>query len=120
DWRVVRRDPEPADFWSQSFVWGDAAVPAGGGGPSGAGGAVGAVRVRFTNAGKPFRKVEAHLAYAAADPQPAAVTFAWADRTGVERTAARTYPPAPAAEDATWTIDAGDGVRTRWVEVRAE
>ena len=23
DWQVVRREPDPKDFWSQSFSWGE-------------------------------------------------------------------------------------------------
>ena len=117
DWRVVRRDPEPADFWSQSFAWGEAAVPPGAAGPAGTSGPV---RVRFTHGGKPFRKVEAHLAYAAADPQPAEVTFAWTERDGQTKTASHTYPATTGLDDATWTFRTGDAPRTRWVEVRAK
>src|SRR5205823_14645628 len=29
DWTINRRGDEPADFWSQSFCWGSADVPAG-------------------------------------------------------------------------------------------
>ena len=67
DWKIVGRGPEPKDLWSQSLVYGDVALPAG----TSVGGAAkdGSVRVRFTNTGgKQYRKAEAHLAYAAADP----------------------------------------------------
>jgi hypothetical protein len=149
DWHVVRRGPEPADFWSQSFVWGEAAVQANassstdvaaaGAGVAGASPAVaGPVRVRFTNnGGKTFRKVEAHLAYAVADPSPVDVSFAWTsgggggggggDR-GRNFVATRRYGTLAdgggstfgfRSADGPWTINVGDGVVTRWVEMRA-
>ncbi len=49
DWKIQRRAPEPGDFWSQSFTYGDVALTD----------ATGPVRVRFSNSGgKSFRKVE--------------------------------------------------------------
>ncbi|HEX8914290.1 MAG TPA: hypothetical protein VF796_18225 [Humisphaera sp.] len=112
DWKIVRRAPEPADFWSQSFVYGDAAVPAGATGP---------VRVRFTNTGgKQFRKAEAHLAYEVPNPTPVEVTFAWAEGNGPVKTASHTYAPAGGKADAGWTFDAGKNVRTKWVEFKAK
>lgn len=129
DWRVVRRGPEPAEFWSQGFIWGDAAVPpagsgSGSGGSGGGGGATSgsAVRVRFSNTGgKAFRKVEAHLAYEVADPSPTEVTFGWteAGKDSV-RTAAHTFPATPGPANADWAVQAGKAVRTRWVEMRAK
>jgi hypothetical protein len=109
DWRIVRRPPEPGDFWSQSFCWGEAEVP----------GHTGPVRVRFRNSGgKAYRKVEAHLAYEVAGPSPTRVTFAWQENNE-PKTATRTYRARPGDEDASWQISAGAGVKTRWVEYAA-
>ena len=87
DWKVVRRDPEPADFWSQSFCWGDVELKSPAAGP---------VRVRFSNdGGKQYRNVEAHLAYEDAEPSPTQVTFAWREAGGAVKTASHTYPAKP-------------------------
>ena len=102
DWRIVRRPPEPADFWSQSFCWGEVELP----------GVTGPVRVRFRNtSGKVYRNVEAHLAYEVADPSPTRVTFRWRDASGRVRSADRTYRGPPGTEDASWQFDGGTGVR---------
>lgn len=106
DWQVVRRAPEPDDFWSQSFAWGDVALSD----------VAGPVRVRFRNdGGKSYRKVEAHLAYRVSNPSPTQVRFAWKDSSGEIRTADHTY--ATVNEDATWNFDAGKKVETQWVEI---
>jgi hypothetical protein len=102
DWKIVRRPPEPADFWSQSFCWGDVPLP----------GVAGPVRVRFRNTGgKTYRTAEAHLAYEVADPSPTRVTFRWRDAAGQSRSADHTYRGPPGSPDASWTFDAGTGVR---------
>ena len=107
DWQIARREPEPPDFWSQSFAWGDVALPD----------VAGPVRVRFRNdGGKTYRKVEAHLAYRVSNPTPTAVRFAWKDESGQVRTAQHVYP-ATGREDATWRFDAGKKVETQWVEL---
>ncbi len=107
DWQILRRQPEPTDYWSQSFTWGDIALPE----------IAGPVRVRFTNSGgKTYRKVEAHLAYANSQPSPTQVTFSWKDSTGQSKTAAHTYAAPNAGEDASWSFDAGQKVETQWVE----
>jgi hypothetical protein len=110
DWQIVRREPEPKDFWSQSFAYGDVELPAGTSGP---------VRVRFRNdGGKQYRKVEAYVAYEVADPSSVEVTFAWtaaAAAGGVVRTASHSYS-AVGTDDASWAFDAGKGVETKWVE----
>jgi len=112
DWRIVRRSPEPADFWSQSFCYGEAELPRGG--------ATGPVRVRFHNdGGKAYRKVEAHLAYEVSHPSATRVTFAWTEDGGATKTAGHTYPAKVGAEDATWELPAGRGVKTAWVETAA-
>jgi hypothetical protein len=105
DWVVERRSPEPKDFWSQRFCWGDVALAERPTGP---------VRVRFANdGGKGYRKVEAQLGY---DVKPAGtveVEFAW--KAGGEAKRA-SHACGAAAEE--WTIDAGKGVETEWVEYR--
>lgn len=107
DWQVTRRKPEPKDFWSQSFTWGDVAIPV----------VSGPVRVRFSNnGGKTYRKVEAHLVYQVSKPSPTTVTFAWKAAGGELKTASHTYATPTAADDASWTIDAGKGPETAWVE----
>jgi hypothetical protein len=110
DWQVTRREPEPPDFWSQSFAWGEAELK----------GVAGPVRVRFRNdGGKPYRKVEAHLAYRVSDPSPTTVRFGWTDASGKVRTAEHVYPAGGAA-DASWSVDAGQKVATQWVEFAVE
>jgi hypothetical protein len=112
DWRIIRRPPEPHDFWSQSFCWGETDLPAGTAGP---------VRVRFKNdGGKAYRKVEAHLGYAVARPSQTRVTFAWTEGDGgAAKTSTRTYAATAGTEDTSWTLDAGRNVKTRWVEYAA-
>ncbi len=70
DWKIERRKPEPGDFFSQSFTWGDAeSKNAAAGNP---------IRIRFNNdGGRNFRKVEAYLAYEEKDATQPDVTFAW-------------------------------------------
>ncbi len=105
DWQVTRRAPEPNDFWSQSFAWGDVELPD----------VAGPVQVRFKNdGGKSYRKVEAHLAYRVSNPSPTQVRFAWKDSAGEIRMAEHTY--ANGNEDASWNFDAGKKVETQWVE----
>jgi hypothetical protein len=109
DWTILRRPPEPKDFWSQSFCWGDAPLKS-----------TGPVRVRFSNTGhKPYRKLEAHLAYSVANPSPATVTFAWRNGDSPSRQASHVYAP-QAADDAAWAFDAGPNVKTVWVEYSAK
>jgi hypothetical protein len=108
DWTILRRAPEPADYWSQSFCWGDVElkVPT----PS-------PVRVKFSNNGnKPYRKVEAHLAYVTAKQSATQVTFAWREAGGEIKSATHTYPARPGEADATWTVPADRQVETAWVE----
>jgi len=109
DWSIVRRPPEPNDFWSQSFCWGDIAL-----------GTDHPIRIRFTNSEhRSYRKVEAHLAYAVPNPSPTTATFAWRSPNAPLRTASHVYPP-NAADDATWAFDAGQNPKTMWVEYSAK
>ena len=110
DWQVERRQPEPADFWSQSFAWGEAELRD----------VTGPVRVRFRNdGGKAYRAVEAHLAYRVNEPGATEVTFAWRENGGGVRKSGHVYPLAPKGADAGWTFDAGRNVETLWVEYAA-
>ncbi|MBA3937606.1 MAG: hypothetical protein H0X38_09095 [Planctomycetes bacterium] len=110
DWEVIRHDPEPGDWWSQSMTYGDVALDP----------ASGPVRVRFTNnGGKPFLKVEAHLVYQVRRPGPVEVTFSWADDAGPARTASHAFAARAGQEDRTWSIPAGKQVKTLWVEYAA-
>lgn len=112
DWRIIRRKPEPGDFWSQSFVHGD--VPLGK--------VVGPVRVHFSNTGgRRFQRAEAHLVYEVANTSPVEVTYAWKEgASGEVRTASHTYPATAGREDSSWTIRTGRNVKTVWVEYAAE
>jgi hypothetical protein len=106
DWQITRREPEPPDFWSQSFAWGDVELKD----------VAGPVRVRFRNdGGKTYRKVEAHLAYRVSDASATTVRFGWTDGGGQLRTAEHVYP-ASERPDASWGFDAGAKVATQWVE----
>jgi len=110
DWEIVRRPPEPGDWWSQSFCHGSAVLP----------GATGPVRVRFSNTGaRSFQRVEAHLVYEVQNRSPLRVTFAYRDG-GQLKTADHTYQPTPGKADSTWTIETGENPETVWVEYAAE
>jgi hypothetical protein len=111
DWTIERRPPEPADFWSQSFTWGDAPLDGASAGTP--------VRVRFSNdGGKPFRKAEAYLAYEVSDPSPTEVTVCWSDASANMRIATHTYAPTKAgSEDTTWHLEVGGEPKTLWVEI---
>jgi hypothetical protein len=107
DWTVNRQGAEPADFWSQSFCWGTAAVE--GREP------VSGVRVRFRNdGGKAYARAEVHLAYRLPQTDATEVTFAWADDAGDHAAAHVVRGPG----GATWTVPTGKNVRTQWVELR--
>ncbi|MBA4068034.1 MAG: hypothetical protein C0501_30880 [Isosphaera sp.] len=110
DWSVNRQGDEPKDFWSQSFCWGNAAVP----GDS----AVSTVRVRFRNdGGKQYARAEVHVAYRLPRTDPTEVTFAWSDDAG-EHTASHVF--GGKADEKPWLVPAGKNTRTRWVELRAK
>jgi hypothetical protein len=114
NWQIVRRPPEPSDFWSQSFTWGDAAIPPHAGDAP--------IRVRFSNdGGKSFRRAEAYLTYRTADPSPTKVSFCWKDSTGKTQTAAHSYSALKlSGEDATWHVDAGKSPQNLWVELMSK
>ncbi|MDB5290244.1 MAG: hypothetical protein JWL69_1485 [Phycisphaerales bacterium] len=113
DWKIDRREPEPKDFWSQSFTWGQAGLEGVAPGKP--------VRIRFSNdGGKSFRKVEAYLVYEEKDASAADVTFAWKSGEGAVKTATHTYAAASEVEDSTWHINPGKNVQTVWVEVKSK
>jgi hypothetical protein len=105
DWHIIRRDGEPADFWSQSFCYGDVALPSSARGP---------IRVRFRNdGGKRILRAETHLAYSIPRQDSCQATFCWSDSSDARRTASHTFAqsnPEP------WRIDTGNEVRMHWVE----
>jgi len=110
DRQVTQRPPEPNDWWSQTFIMGEAALAD----------VAGPVRVRFSNTGgRKFMRAEAHLEYKVGNSSPLAVTFSWKDG-GQVRSAKHTYNPAPARPDRSWTFDAGANPDTLWVEYAAE
>ena len=111
DWQVIRRDPEPKDWWSQTFPMGDAPLAP----------VAGPVQVRFTNtARRQIMRAEAHLVYEVPNTSPLKVTYAWREgASGELKTASHTYP-ADIQKDDSWTIQTGKGVKTAWVEYAAE
>ncbi len=111
DWQVIQRKPEPNDWWSQTFCWGDAALPS----------VAGPVQIRFTNTGgRNFMRAQAELAYTVQNTSPLKVTYAWKE-AGAVKTATHTYATsAPGKADATWTFTAGANPETFYVEYAAE
>jgi hypothetical protein len=108
DWTINRQGDEPADFWSQSFCWGSAALPDE---PR-----VSGVLVRFRNTGgKQYARAEVHLAYRVPKSDATEVTFAWSDDTG-DHTPAHVFGAKP--DEKPWTIPTSKNVRTKWVEMR--
>ena len=109
-WTILRRPPEPNDFWSQSLTWWAGGSPR----------TNGSIIFYFRNSEKrPYRKVEAHITYEIPNPSPATVTFAWRNGDSPLRTASHVYAP-QAADDAAWAFDAGQNVKTMWVEYSAK
>jgi hypothetical protein len=108
DWEIIRRPPDPDDFWSQSISWGDVELK----------GVTGPVRVRFRNTGgKNYRRAEAHLVYEVARPGETEVTFAWRENGGPKKTASHVFPAGK--EDTSWSIPTGKNVEVLWVEYKA-
>jgi hypothetical protein len=109
DWTISRRGDEPPDFWSQSFCWGSADM---------AGSDFSSVLLRFSNSGaKNYARGEVHLVYRTRAMDPTKVTFDWTDDTGPHQSSH--LVPAAAARHgngASWTIETGTNVRTRWIE----
>ncbi|HUW83759.1 MAG TPA: hypothetical protein VMZ31_13285 [Phycisphaerae bacterium] len=106
DWRVVRRAPEPDDFWSQGFLWGQLSA-------SGVEGSE--VLVRFSNDGEiRYGRCEVHLAYAVSVAQPLTVRYGWQDEAG-EHVGEHTYAGV-GRSDAGWRLPTGKDTVTHWVE----
>jgi hypothetical protein len=102
DWRITRRGDEPKDFWSQSFVWGEAKLPKPVAGP---------VQVRFRNTGgKRIARAEMHLAYEVPTDDACEITFAMAKQKEIRLTAK------PGGDKL--TFDAGSNPELKWVELR--
>lgn len=112
DWKITRRGDEPKDFWSQSFVWGEAKLPK----PTNH-----AVQVRFRNTGgKAIARAEMHLAYEVANDDPCEITFGIADATDVSgkvREVREVRLATKPGEDRL-EFDAGAQPDLRWVEMR--
>jgi hypothetical protein len=104
DWRITRRGDEPPDFWSQSFCFGDVALPTPSDRP---------VQVRFkNNGGKRVARAEIHLLYKVPRSDDLEVTFGYTNAAGEH-----TKTLSSAAGDVQ-TLDAGKNVQTRWVELK--
>ena len=110
DWKITRRGDEPADFWSQSFVYGSAPLARPASGP---------IQVRFRNSGgKAIARAEMHLEYTTPEDSAdaCAVTFAVGDER-VPKAALRELRAVAPVQGGTLTIDAGPAPVVRWVEL---
>ncbi len=108
DWHVVRHNPEAPDWWAFSMTWGNTQVTDPITGP---------VQVRFRNSGRvPYRLAEAYLTYHVKKQGPVQATFCWQQGHSAPQTASHTFPATPGREDSSWSIPAGNGVNTLWVE----
>ncbi len=113
DFQVKQRPPEPGDWWSQTFVWGDAKIDA----------VAAPVQVRFTNTGRRnIHRAEAQLLYQVENTAPLKVTFAWTEgRAKDVKTAAHVYGKSvPNKPDASWSFEAGQKPATVYVEYTAQ
>jgi hypothetical protein len=108
DWQVPRRGQEPADFWSQSFCWGERPLPEESRSPR--------VRVRFRNdGGKANLRCELHAAYRVQQRDAVRVTYAWSDAMSDDRSASHVFTAAEGPQ--TWRIATANETVTRWVEM---
>jgi hypothetical protein len=106
DWRITRQGEQPADFWSQSFCWGSAALPE----------TARDVQVRFRNdGGKRNMRSEVHVAYRLPSEDATRVTFHWKDQAGLH-TQSQTFEPVVQGASPEWNLATGTGVETLWVE----
>ncbi|MBC7857000.1 MAG: hypothetical protein IAF94_26520, partial [Pirellulaceae bacterium] len=111
DWQITRRGDEPADFWSQSFCWGNTKIAQLGGKP---------VRVRFRNdGGKNIARAEAHLVYRTRGRDLTRLTFAWKDAGG-EHSDFRVLGGKEDLPSAVWHLPTGKETVTRWVGLEPE
>jgi len=111
DWEVIQRKPEPDDWWSQTFCWGDYGTP-----PT-----AGPIQIRFSNTGgRNFMRVQAEVAYTVENTSPLKATYAWKEGATV-KTATHTYAKSePGKPDTSWSFTAGDNPRSFYVEYVAE
>ncbi len=109
DWRITRRGNEPADFWSQSFCWGDKTLDNPHSGP---------IQVRFSNTGrKAYGRAELHLVYRVPRRDATQVTYAWTDSGGPHEHS-QMVPAGIGTSQHQWTVPTAGNVRTRWVQMR--
>jgi hypothetical protein len=107
DWVIQRRVPEPPDFWSQSFCYGEAPLSTTASVP---------VQIRFRNDGrKNYLRCEAQLIYRVEKPTQTKVTFAWSEQGSANKTAEHIFT-ADTNKEQTWNFTAGKNVVTQWVE----
>ena len=69
------------------------------------------------NRGKPYRRVEAHLAYRVAKSTKAKVTFAWTEDDRETKRASHIVNES--SHEQTWSIQTTGKVTTQWVEISA-
>jgi hypothetical protein len=113
DWKITRRGDEPRDFWSQSFVWGECALPA----PT-AGAFAGPIQVRFRNTGgKRIARAEVHVVYEVPRRDRCEIVFAIADSQGGDAPVRQVRLEA-GPDDDLLSFDAGPRPDVRWVEFR--
>jgi hypothetical protein len=104
DWKYPRQGEEPADFWSQSFCYGNAEI---------ASADVSSVQVRFRNDRKRrILRAFADLVYRTAVKDATKVTFDWSESAGPRRES----HVFSSQKSEPWTLETGAGVKTRWVE----
>ena len=102
NWTLPKHGNDPADFWSQSFCYGTATIPASRG-----------AQVRFTNSGrKNVLRASLDAIYATESKDGTKVTYAWTE-SGQPRQESHTFEP---TKSTPWQINTGKDVRTRWVE----
>ena len=106
DWQIVRQGVEPEDFWSQSFCYGDIALPTTVRTP---------IQIRFrNNGGKRYLRCEAHLGYEVESDDDCRVTFSWSEEGQENQTASKTFSK---TQNNKWNIDTGQNVEMKWVEM---
>jgi hypothetical protein len=110
DWQIVQRKPEPNDWWSQTFPFGDAPLPR----------VAGPIRVRFINtANRSYMRAEAHLVYEVPNTSLLEATFAWRD-AGEVKTATHMFTGSQPGRSETWSFQAGQKPQTFWVQYAAK
>jgi hypothetical protein len=109
DWRITRRGIEPADFWSQSFCWGDRSFDT----PH-----QGTVQARFSNTGREsYARAELHLVYRVPNRDATQITYAWTDSAGPHEHSQTIAGNADPSQQS-FLVPTGNQVRTRWVQLQ--